>query len=90
MSIFIELITSETLLLPIKKKSTLLDTCHIAHLRLEFKEDRLVSSQEILFIRNVVECWARDGGTSPFPQCVFCLKTFEKRKEWCYKNKKCT
>ena len=36
------------------KNDTLLDTRHIAHLLFEFKEDRLVASQEILLIRNVV------------------------------------
>ena len=42
------------------KYCTLLDTRHIAHLLLEFKEDRLVASQEVLLIKNTVEYWARD------------------------------
>ena len=52
------------------KDAMSLDTRHIAHLLFEFKKGRLVASQEVLLIRNVVECWARDGGTSIFPQCV--------------------
>ena len=52
------------------KHAVLLDTRHVVHLLFEFKENRLFDSQEVLLIRNVVECWARDGGTSLFPQCV--------------------
>ena len=49
------------------RHNTLLDTHHLANLLFVFKEDRLVNSMDVLFIKNSVQCWERDGGTLLLP-----------------------